>query len=148
MFEKLIGLSFVSLICDILLTGSEFKKYIKSLVGAVFVLTLLNGFFNFSLPQITLPDEKAFEIEGEKYEEEFYENLREEVILNTEKAIREKFSQKNIGIESITIDFDEEYSVKKIEISLSSYSKDKDKAIELLVNYFMIDKEVVSLCQG
>ena len=109
MFEKLIGLSFVSLICDILLTGSEFKKYIKSLVGAVFVLTLLNGFFNFSLPQITLPDEKAFEI---------------------------------------TIDFDEEYSVKKIEISLSSYSKDKDKAIELLVNYFMIDKEVVSLCQG
>ena len=148
MFEKLIGISFVSLICDILLSGSDFKKYIKSLVGAVFVLTFLNGFFNFSFPQITLPDEKRFELEAEKYEAEFYENLKDEVVLNTEKEIKEKFLSENIGIESIIIDFDEEYSVKKIEISLSSYSKDKDKAIELLVNYFMIDKEVVKLCQG
>ena len=43
MFEKLIGLSFVSLAADILLSKSSFKKYIKAVIGAMFVIAVISG---------------------------------------------------------------------------------------------------------
>ncbi len=146
MFEKLIGLSFVSLAADILLSKSSFKKYIKAVIGAMFVIAVVSGISSAGDFQIDAFKEESFAPEENR--EIFMENLKEEVVLNTEKAIKDKLLRENIEIKSITIDFYEDYRIKNIEISLENYSKDKDKAINLLVNYFEIDKEVISICQG
>ena len=143
MFEKLIGLSFVSAISDILLSGSSFKKYIKSVIGAVFVLTVISGFasveeINFELPEIKEEDTSHI------YEEE----LRKEVGKNTSESIKKELSRNGIEVSHITIDFKDGFYIKKISLSLKNYSKDEKRAIELLVNYFKIDKEVISICQG
>ena len=148
MFEKLIGLSFISLASDMLLSGSSFKKYIKAVIGAVFVLTVISGVLKADNFKIDIPSEDTFYENSADFHEMYYESLREEVVLNTEKAIKEEFFKENIEISSMTIDFNEDFSIEKIKIYLKNYSKDYHKAIELLVNYFKIGKEVISLCQG
>lgn len=146
MFEKLIGLSFVSLAADILLSKSSFKKYIKAVIGAMFVIAVISGISSAGDFKLDTFKEESFNYEENR--EIFMENLKSEVVLNTEKAIKDKLLRENIEIKSIIIDFYEDYRIKNIEISLENYSKDRDKAINLLVNYFEIDKEVISICQG
>ncbi len=146
MFEKLIGLSFVSLAADMLLSKSSFKKYIKAVIGAMFVIAVISGISSAGDFKLEIPKEDAVVIEENR--EVFMESLLSEVVLNTEKAIKDKLTKENILIKSITIDFYDDYSIKNIDISLENYSKDRARAIELLVNYFEIDKEVISLCQG
>lgn len=143
MFEKLIGLSFASAAADMLLSGSSFKKYIKALIGAIFVLTVITQFSSAGEINIEIP-----EVEEAKYESTYETELRKQVVLNTEAAIKEKLSEEGISVSKMTIDFEDDYYIKKLTLSLKNYSKDKKKAIELLVNYFKIDKEVINICQG
>jgi len=143
MFEKLIGLSFASAAADMLLSGSSFKKYIKALIGAMFVLTVITQFSSAGEINIEIP-----EVEEAKYESTYETELRKQVVLNTEAAIKEKLSEEGISVSKMTIDFEDDYYIKKLTLSLKNYSKDKKKAIELLVNYFKIDKEVINICQG
>ena len=146
MFEKLIGISFLSLASDILLSKSSFKKYIKAIIGAMFVLTVISGISKAGEFKIDIPDYDISNVEENR--EIFMEDLNSRIVLNTEQAIKDKLSDENIKFSYISIDFNEDYRIKNIRICLEDYSKDKDAAIELLVNYFKIDKEVISLCRG
>ena len=143
MFEKLIGLSFLSVISDLLLSGSSFKKYIKSIIGAMFVLTVITSFagreeINFRLP----------EIKEEDFNRVYETELRKEVAKNTSDSIKNKLLENGIETVNLTIDFKDGFYIKKITVFLKNYSKDSGKTIDLLVNYFKIDKEVISVCQG
>lgn len=148
MFEKLIGLSFISAAADILLSGSSFKKYIKAVIGAVFVLTVISGVLRIENFKINIPDSEEFYENVYEHQEVYNEELRKEVVLNTEKTIKEKLASKDIEVTDMIIDFEEDFIIKKIRISLENYSKYHEKTIELLVNYFGMDKEVIELCQG
>lgn len=143
MFEKLIGLSFLSAISDLLLSGSSFKKYIKSIIGGIFVLTVISGFPAMSDIKFELP-----EIKEEDFSDQYETELRYKVAENTSQAIKNKLSEEGIEVCDITVDFKDGFYIKKVSLSLKNCSEHKEKTIDLLVNYFKIDKEVISICQG
>jgi len=132
MFEKLIGISFISAAADIILSGSPFRKYVKTVTGAVFSLVLITGLFNLPLEIEEFPglQEQSSEVEAAK--KEYEKMLSERVVLSVENKIREKLSEEGIGIKHIEIDFFPDYSVKKIKIITENSSQNRERVINIL----------------
>lgn len=132
MLEKLIGIAFASAATDILLSGSSFRKYIKTVTGGIFALILIGGIFSLKAELPPLPDLSGASEALEKSKEEYDIMLRERVMLSVEEKIREELSRGGIEAEDVIIDFFPDYTVKKIRIKLKNGSEFKEKAINIL----------------
>ena len=145
MIEKMVGCAFVSAAAELALAGSRFSKYVKTVLGIIFIIIILGEIPLF--PEINLENIRPEEEDFISARERFNEKLNEQVMSNAEKKILEKLSQEGIEPESMTIDFDENYSIKQIKIYPKN-EKDSEKIINILNSYFEIDKEVIEICGG
>lgn len=147
MLIKMTGFAFVSAAAGLLLHGSRFEKYVKAVLGMIFIVMFLSDLPSFENMKNIISDiemsEYGFEEEREKYDEE----LRDRVVRSCEEKIMNAFESKNIPVKSLIIDFNGDYTIKLITVYPENIG-DGSRIHELLTNDFEIDKEVVRICEN
>ena len=144
MLIKMVGFAFVSAAAELLLCGSRFGKYIKTVLGIIFISVMLSALPSFK-SAVSFAEMSAADGCGMPDENVFDEALKKEVVLSCEKEIKEKLASEGIEIKSLIIDFDGDYNIKKIRAY--PYNPNDGKRItEILNEHFEIDKGVIEIC--
>lgn len=140
MFKILVGMSLITVVAEMFLSGSKFKKYVKSVVGIFAFLIIIEGVF--SLEYKGLDDDLIKKAES----------IAQDVITKSEENIMDTFKNnikntllnENIEVIRLDIRYDKNLVIKKISIKLKN-RKDEKKAEEILLNNFGIDFNLINI---
>lgn len=145
MLIKMIGFAFLASAAEVLVSGSRFEKYIKSVIGIVFIAVVLasahipGGFETGFL--YSGPEEYGFSEEEERFSKE----LDREILLALDREARKALEKEGISVKTLIIDFDSDHSVKKIRVA-PEREADGEKTKNILADLFETEKEVVEIC--
>ena len=144
MFKMLIGITFLTVIADVLLTDSSYKKYIKSIIGIFTLAIIVQGIF--SLEDIKIDYSVIDRIE-KQVEDNMYileEDIKNEMINNLKRNITSGLLKYDIKITEISINCDENLNIVNMVIRLKNKA-DKEKTIRILTEEFHISETVIDI---
>ena len=144
MFKMLIGITFLTVIADVLLTDSSYKKYIKSIIGIFTLAIIVQGIF--SLEDIKIDYSVIDRIE-KQVEDNMYileEDIKNEMINNLKRDITSGLLKYDIKITEISINCDENLNIVNMVIRLKNKA-DKEKTIRILTEEFHISETVIDI---
>lgn len=144
MFKMLIGITFLTVIADVLLTDSSYKKYIKSIIGIFTLAIIVQGIF--SLEDIKIDYSVIDRIE-KHVEDNMYileEDIKNEMINNLKRDITSGLLKYDIKITEISINCDENLNIVNMVIRLKNKA-DKEKTISILTEEFHISETVIDI---
>ncbi len=140
-FKILIGISFLAVLSDMLISDGSFQKYVRSILGLVMLFVIINTFsgvrqisFDFSW----LDDIQTEEGGQTAIQTDLYSSVKKKI----EKKIGETLSEENIETEEIDITLDKEYHMTSIMISLKNKQLKKE-VVKILQNQFQIDPAIL-----
>ena len=141
-FKMLIGISFIAVLADMLMVEGTFKKYVRSILGLIMLLVMINTFtgaegisFDFSL----LNEAGA---EG-GIQQEITVDLASDVKLRMEDKIRTALEQKNIRAKDIDVTIDKDFNLNSIVLSLEQPGVE-NQAKKILTDDLQIDEKLLS----
>ncbi len=140
-FKILIGISFLSVLSDMLISEGSFQKYVRSILGIVMLLIIINTFagvkqitFDFSwLDQIQQEDHLNIAVETDLYSD---------VKKRIEGNIAAELNTKDIETEDIDITLDKDYHMTSVVISLKNKQLEKQVA-GILEEQFQIEPTIL-----
>lgn len=144
MFKMLIGITFLTVIADVLLTDSSYKKYIKSIIGIFTLAIIVQGIF--SLEDIKI-DYSVIDTIEKQVEDNMYileEDIKNEMINNLKRDITSGLLKYDIKITEISINCDENLNIVNMVIRLKNKA-DKEKTIRILTEEFHISETVIDI---
>jgi len=138
MFKMIIGMTFFTVITDIILSDSAFKKYVNVLIGLFTVTVIVQGISG--MKEISIDYSYMDEIE-KQINENIY-SMNTEIIKNAENNISDILKNEGIETEYVEITADENYNITNLKIKLENTAL-TEKALFILEREFNIDKKVV-----
>lgn len=141
-FKILIGLSFLAVLVDMLMLEGSFKKYVRSILGLVMLLVMINAFTgvkNISLDFSFLNEAGA----AEKNSQEFTVDLFQDVKQRIEQKITDLLTQKEISVQEIDITLDKDFQLTSVALHLQRTEEER-QAKKILTEEFKIDDKIIS----
>lgn len=138
MFKMLIGMTFFTVITDIIFSDSAFKKYVNVLIGLFTITVIVQGISGVK----ELNFDYGFMDEIEKQVNENIYSVNSEIIKNAELNISAVLEKEGIKIKNIEITADESYNIISLKIKLENPEL-AEKAVFILEQEFDIDKKAV-----
>ena len=141
-FKWLIGISFLSVMADMIMLEGNFKKYVRTILGLVMLLVMIHAFtgirnvsFDFSFPT----EESA----SEETKQEISDALVLEVRQRIEDKVRAELGEEQISMQEIRIDLDKDFALRAICLRLQS-AEDIPKARKILTEKLKVDGNIIS----
>lgn len=116
MFKSLIGISFLEIICDILLSKSSYKKYVKTVIGILSVAIIIGGFINKNNIKFDYSVIEEAEIIAENNFNIASKNITEKVINTVKKNIYNDLMENGIIVKDIEIKIDDDYNITMLKL--------------------------------
>lgn len=143
MFKMLVGISFMSVISELLLSDGKFKKYLRAVIGIFTLLIIVEGVFG--LKSIEFDD--SLLREAERIADETTYSVNAEILEKFEKNIEDELKNNGIETEKVNVKCDRKMNITKIKVQLNDFN-DRDKVIGLLAEKFGIDTAIIELTEG
>ncbi len=142
MFKMLIGMSFITVSVNFLLSESHYKKYIKVILGLFTVTIIIQGISG--IKDIKLDSSIIDEIESKaQMNSDIAMNDIKNVMLDNVKSnITKRLSDENIKLKELEINIDENFNITILVMRLENKAQSL-RATDILVNEFYIDRKVI-----
>ena len=138
MFKILVGMSLLSVVVEFFLSDSRFKKYIRAIVGILFLSVIIEGVFSTSV----FDDCDSLIREAEKLSERTVLTLEKEIVDEYESDIKRLIEESNIKVENVKVRCDENLILKSVNIRITE-AEDEKKVNEILKNEMGIDERII-----
>ena len=142
MFEMMIGITFLSVIADIILTDSNYKKYIKSVIGIFTLTVIVQGVFNLKDIKVDYSIVDEIEIKANENVKLLEEDIKKEIVSDLENNIILNFAKKEIRVKELSVNIDENMNLISVVI-IPENESDKEKITEILITEFSIPNEII-----
>ena len=142
MFKMLIGMSFISVAVNFLLSESHYQKYIKVILGLFTVTIIIQGISG--IKDIRLDSSIIDEIErkAEINSSIATEDIKNVMLENVKSNITNRLNEENIKVKELEINIDENFNITVLVIRLEN-KLHNDRVVDILTNEFYIDKNVI-----
>ena len=141
-FKLLIGLSFLAVLVDMLMLEGSFKKYVRSILGLVMLLVMVNAFAG--VKNISLDFSFLNEVDAaEKNSQEFTVDLFRDVKQRIEQKIIAALTQNEISVQEIDATLDKDFQLTSVALHLQQ-REDERKAKKILIGELKIDDKIIS----
>ena len=155
--DKTAFLEFISIVVtgsllSVIFPEGKYKNLLKMLLSAIIFVSVFPLFFvDFPEASLDFPNSSSVENYGDKGE--FEEDGLKNVIISLAKNDAEKLLYNNFGIEAEEIEFfvveyNNDYYIDRVEITVFSYPSDLDRIREAFSEYFGIPKINVGIYEG
>lgn len=141
-FKILIGLSFLAVLADMLMLEGTFKKYVRSILGLVMLLVMINAFTgikNISLDFSLLNEANA----AEELQQGITIDLFQDVKQRIEEKITAELTQNEISAQEIDVTLDKDFRLTSVALSLQR-TEDRRRTQEILTEKLKIDDKIIS----
>lgn len=143
MFKMLIGISFITIFCDLILSQGSFKKYVRGIVGIFAFLVILEGIFSSKLYTI----DTAFLDEAYEISDMTTKKAQNEIVSVYENNIKKELENNNIEVIKVEVKCDDSLTIESVNIALKDVNKIND-AIKVISEKFAIEKSLIVLKGG
>lgn len=140
MFKMIVAISLISVICEMFLSGSSFKKYISVVFGIFVLLIIIENIF---LSDPVNIDTSILD-KAEMITDLTVTEAEKELIDIYEKNIKEELLKNNINVLDVYVRCDNNLTITKIKIDLKD-KKEKDKVLRILTESFGLDTNIISV---
>ena len=140
MFKMIVAISLISVICEMFLSGSSFKKYISVVFGIFVLLIIIENIF---LSDPVNIDTSILD-KAEMITDLTVTEAEKELIDIYEKNIKEELLKNNISVLDVYVRCDSNLTITKIKIDLKD-KKEKDKVLRILTESFGLDTNIISV---
>ena len=140
MFKMIVAISLISVICEMFLSGSSFKKYISVVFGIFVLLIIIENIF---LSEPVNIDTSILD-KAEMITDLTVTEAEKELIDIYEKNIKEELLKNNINVLDVYVRCDNNLTITKIKIGLKD-KKEKDKVLRILTESFGLDTNIISV---
>ena len=140
MFKMIVAISLISVICEMFLSGSSFKKYISVVFGIFVLLIIIENIFLLDPVNI----DTSILDKAEMITDLTVTEAETELIDIYEKNIKEELLKNNISVFDVYVRCDNNLTITKIKIDLKD-KKDKDKVLRILTESFGLDTNIISV---
>lgn len=140
MFKMIVAISLISVICEMFLSGSSFKKYISVVFGIFVLLIIIENIF---LSDPVNIDTSILD-KAEMITDLTVTEAEKELIDIYEKNIKEELLKNNISVLDVYVRCDNNLTITKIKIDLKD-KKEKDKVLRILTESFGLDTNIISV---
>ncbi len=140
MFKMIVAISLISVICEMFLSGSSFKKYIRVVFGIFVLLIIIENIF---LSDPVNIDTSILD-KAEMITDLTVTEAEKELIDIYEKNIKEELLKNNINVLDVYVRCDSNLTITKIKIDLKD-KKEKDKVLRILTESFGLDTNIISV---
>lgn len=140
MFKMIVAISLISVICEMFLSGSSFKKYISVVFGIFVLLIIIENIF---LSDPVNIDTSILD-KAEMITDLTVTEAEKELIDIYEKNIKEELLKNNINVLDVYVRCDSNLTITKIKIDLKD-KKEKDKVLRILTESFGLDTNIISV---
>ena len=140
MFKRIVAISLISVICEMFLSGSSFKKYISVVFGIFVLLIIIENIF---LSDPVNIDTSILD-KAEMITDLTVTEAEKELIDIYEKNIKEELLKNNISVLDVYVRCDNNLTITKIKIDLKD-KKEKDKVLRILTESFGLDTNIISV---
>lgn len=140
MFKMIVAISLISVICEMFLSGSSFKKYISVVFGIFVLLIIIENIFLLDPVNI----DTSILDKAEMITDLTVTEAEKELIDIYEKNIKEELLKNNINVLDVYVRCDNNLTITKIKIDLKD-KKEKDKVLRILTESFGLDTNIISV---
>lgn len=140
MFKMIVAISLISVICEMFLSGSSFKKYISVVFGIFVLLIIVENIFLLDPVNI----DTSILDKAEMITDLTVTEAEKELIDIYEKNIKEELLKNNISVLDVYVRCDSNLTITKIKIDLKD-KKEKDKVLRILTESFGLDTNIISV---
>lgn len=140
MFKMIVAISLISVICEMFLSGSSFKKYISVVFGIFVLLIIIENIFLLDPVNI----DTSILDKAEMITDLTVTEAEKELIDIYEKNIKEELLKYNISVLDVYVRCDSNLTITKIKIDLKD-KKEKDKVLRILTESFGLDTNIISV---
>ncbi|MBE7013990.1 MAG: hypothetical protein E7419_02145 [Ruminococcaceae bacterium] len=140
MFKMIVAISLISVICEMFLSGSSFKKYISVVFGIFVLLIIIENIFLLDPVNI----DTSILDKAEMITDLTVTEAEKELIDIYEKNIKEELLKNNISVLDVYVRCDNNLTITKIKIDLKD-KKEKDKVLRILTESFGLDTNIISV---
>ena len=142
MFKMLIGMSFISVAVNFLLSESHYQKYIKVILGLFTVTIIIQGISGIKdiKPDTSIIDE--IERKAEINSSLAMEDITSVMLDNVKNNITNRLNEENIKVKELEINIDENFNITVLVIRLENKLYNS-RVVDILANEFYIDKNVI-----
>ena len=140
MFKMIVAISLISVICEMFLSGSSFKKYISVVFGIFVLLIIIENIFLLDPVNI----DTSILDKAEMITDLTVTEAEKELIDIYEKNIKEELLKNNISVLDVYVRCDSNLTITKIKIDLKD-KKEKDKVLRILTESFGLDTNIISV---
>ena len=141
-FKILIGISFLAVLADMLMLEGTFKKYVRSILGLVMLLVMINAFTgikNISLDFSLLNEADA----AQEVQQGITIDLFQDVKQRIEEKIITALAQKEISVPEIDVTLDKDFHLTSVSLKLQR-TEDTRRAQKILTEELKIDDKIIS----
>lgn len=142
MFEMMIGITFLSVVADIILTDSNYKKYIKSVIGIFTLAVIVQGVFNLKDIKVDYSIVDEIEIKANENVKLLEEDIKKEIVNDLKNNIMLNLSKKELRLKELFINIDENMNLISVVITPENEAN-KEKIVEILITEFSIPEEII-----
>lgn len=142
MFKMLIGITFLTVIADIILSDNDYKKYVKSVIGIFVVIIVIQGFLGIKTLKIDYSIIEDIEKEVKKNTLILQDDIVSEMLSNVKREIILRLKKDNIELNELVINTDENLNIISVVIRLEN-EEFNEKAVNIISKEFNIDKNVI-----
>ena len=140
MLKILVGLSLVSVVCELLFGGGSYKKYVNALLGVITLLVMLEGVFSLK----PLKDINVLFEESDKVTKLTLSEAEKEIALTLSENIKKQLINSGIPVTKVNVFLKASMELDKITIRVKG-AYDKDALISELCEKNGVDPELVKI---
>lgn len=139
MFKMIVAISLISVIAEMFLSGSTFKKYVGVIFGIFILLIIIENVFSIDPVNI----DTSILDKAEMITDLTVTEAEKELIDVYEKNIKEELIKNNIKVSDVNVRCDSNLTITKIKIELND-KKEKDSVLRILTESFGLDINIIS----
>lgn len=139
MFKMIVAISLISVIAEMFLSGSSFKKYAGVIFGIFILLIIIENVFSIDPVNI----DTSILDKAEMITDLTVTEAEKELIDIYEKNIKEELIKNNIKVSDVNVRCDSNLTITKIKIELND-QKEKDSVLRILTESFGLDINIIS----
>ncbi len=138
MFKMIVAISLISVIAEMFLSNSNFKKYIGAIIGIFVLLIIIENVFLMDPVNIDTSVLDKAEIIADLTVTE----AEKELIDIYEKNIKEELLKNNIKVSDVYVRCDTNLTITKIKIELNDLNE-KNAVLKILTENFGLNTDII-----
>ena len=143
MIKMIIAISLVSVVGEMLLSGSSFKKYVRAVIGVFTFLVIIESVFSLNPTDITY----GLSDYAEQLSDLTLAEAEIKLIEQYEQNIKETLNKNNVDILGVNVKCDGNMTIRRIDVKVNDSAYEKE-IIRILVSDFGVDENIIKVTKG